>query len=230
MEPTRKDKRKKYLQRTLGLLAILVAVNVAASYIHTRWDLTAEKRYTLAESTRNLLRGLDAPVNIEVYLKGQYPAGFRQLGDATRELLEEFQQYGGKNIRFTFVNPGTDLPDSLRMGFQDSLMAKGILPFNLQVQEDGNDAFAERLIFPGALVQYKGREQSVNLLKSQGGMDPMQALNSSVALLEYKFANTIYQLQQTVLPLVGYMLGHGEPMMLPLSSPLLVAASCAMAT
>ncbi len=211
MELTNKEKRKKYLQRTLGILALLVAVNVAASYIHTRWDLTAEKRYTLAPSTRELLRRLDAPVYIEVFLKGKYPAGFRQLGDATRELLEEFQQYGGKNIRFTFVNPGTDLPDSLRMGFQDSLMAKGILPFNLQVQEEGNDAFAERLIFPGALVTYKGRETGVNLLKSQGGMDPMQALNSSEALLEYKFANAIYQLQQTERPLVGYMLGHGEP-------------------
>ncbi|AWO01871.1 gliding motility-associated ABC transporter substrate-binding protein GldG [Chitinophaga alhagiae] len=211
MELTTKEKRKKYLQRTLGVVAILIALNMAASYIHGRWDLTAEKRYTLAASTRQLLRQLDAPVYIEVYLKGQYPAGFRQLGDATRELLEEFQEYGGKNIRFSFVSPGTNLPDSLRMSFQDSLMAKGILPFNLQVQENGQDSYAEKLIFPGATIRYKDRENSVNLLKSQGGMDPMQALNSSVALLEYKFANAIYQLQQTERPLVGYMLGHGEP-------------------
>ncbi|WP_343700127.1 gliding motility-associated ABC transporter substrate-binding protein GldG [Chitinophaga sp.] len=211
MELTAKEKRKKYLQRTLGVVAVLIALNIAASYIHGRWDLTAEKRYTLAASTRNMLRQLDAPVYIEVYLKGQYPASFRQLGDATRELLEEFQEYGGKNIRFSFVSPGTNLPDSLRMSFQDSLMAKGILPFNLQVQENGQDSYAEKLIFPGATIRYKDRENSVNLLKSQGGMDPMQALNSSVALLEYRFANAIYQLQQTERPLVGYMLGHGEP-------------------
>ncbi len=211
METTRTDKRKKYLQRTLGILVVLIAVNVAASYIHKRWDLTAEKRYTLAPSTRNLLRNLDAPVHIEVYLKGNYPAGFRQLADATRELLEEFQQYGGNNVRFSFVNPGTDLPDSLRAGFQDSLMAKGILPFNLQVQEGGNDSYAEKLIFPGALIRYKDRETGINLLKSQGGLDPMQALNSSEALLEYKFTNAICQLQRKQPPLIGYMLGHGEP-------------------
>lgn len=211
MEITRTDKRKKYLQRTIGIILLLVAVNIAASYIHARWDLTAEKRYTLASSTRTMLRNLDAPVHIEVYLKGSYPAGFRQLADATRELLEEFQQYGGSNIRFSFVNPGTDLPDSLRMSFQDTLMSKGILPFNLQVQEDNSDAFAERLIFPGAVMTYKGRETGINLLKSQGGLDPMQALNSSEALLEYKFASAIYQLQEPERPLVGYMLGHGEP-------------------
>lgn len=211
MEITRTDKRKKYLQRTIGIILLLIAVNIAASYIHARWDLTAEKRYTLASSTRTMLRNLDAPIQIEVYLKGSYPAGFRQLADATRELLEEFQQYGGSNIRFSFVNPGTDLPDSLRMSFQDTLMSKGILPFNLQVQEDNSDAFAERLIFPGAVMTYKGRETGINLLKSQGGLDPMQALNSSEALLEYKFASAIYQLQEPERPLVGYMLGHGEP-------------------
>lgn len=211
MEATRTDKRKKYLQRTLGIVILLIAVNIAAAYFHGRWDLTAEKRYTLAPSTRTLLKNLDAPVTIEVYLKGNYPAGFRQLADATRELLEEFQQYGGNNIRFSFVNPGTELPDSMRMRYQDTLMSKGILPFNLQVQEDSKDAYAERLIFPGALLTYKDRENGINLLKSQGGLDPMQALNSSEALLEYKFANAIYLLQQPERPLVGYMLGHGEP-------------------
>lgn len=211
MEATRTDKRKKYLQRTLVIVVLLIAVNVAASYLHGRWDLTAEKRYTLAPSTRELLKKLDAPVTIEVYLKGNYPAGFRQLADATRELLEEFQQYGGTNIRFSLVNPGTELPDSMRMRYQDTLMSKGILPFNLQVQEDSKDAYAERLIFPGALLTYKGRETGINLLKSQGGLNPMEALNSSEALLEYKFAHAIYQLQQPERPLVGYMLGHREP-------------------
>ena len=211
MEATRTDKRKKYLQRTLGILALLVVINIVASYFHGRWDLTAEKRYTLAPSTRALLKNLDAPVTIEVFLKGNYPAGFRQLADATRELLEEFQQYGGNNIRFSFVNPGTELPDSMRMSYQDTLMSKGILPFNLQVKEDSKDAYAERIIFTGALLTYKGQESGINLLKSQGGLNPMEALNSSEALLEYKFAHAIYQLQQPERPLVGYMLGHGEP-------------------
>ncbi len=73
MEITRKDKRKQYLKRTLGLVAVIIAINVAAGYFHTRLDLTAEKRYTLAPSTRALLQKLDAPVEIEVYLKGNTP-------------------------------------------------------------------------------------------------------------------------------------------------------------
>jgi ABC-2 type transport system permease protein len=85
------------------------------------------------------------------------------------------------------------------------------MPFNLQVQAQASEGLTEKLIFPGALLRYKGREMGVNLLQGQPGADPMQALNSSAAMLEYRFTNAIYQLSLEEKPLVGYMLGHGEP-------------------
>ena len=42
----------------LVVLAILVAINYLGSRHNKRWDLTAEKRYTLAPSTREMLRNL----------------------------------------------------------------------------------------------------------------------------------------------------------------------------
>ncbi|UYQ93204.1 gliding motility-associated ABC transporter substrate-binding protein GldG [Chitinophaga horti] len=211
MEVTTRHKRKQYIQRVLLVLLVLIGINTAASFLHRRWDLTAEKRYTLTGSTKMLLRGLDAPLEIDVFLKGDYPAGFRQLAQNTQELLEEFSEYGGNNVRFRFITPGAELPDSLRFIFQDSLVQKGIMPFNLQVQSDASDGISEKLIFPGALVRYKGKEIGVTLLQGQPGTDPAQALNSSAAMLEYRFANAIYQLSLKEKPLVGYMLGHGEP-------------------
>ncbi|HEY8919644.1 MAG TPA: gliding motility-associated ABC transporter substrate-binding protein GldG, partial [Chitinophaga sp.] len=100
--------------------------------------------------------------------------------------------------------------DSARAAFQQDLVAKGIMPFNLQVQQDANEGFSEKLIFPGALVHYKDKTIGVNLLKSQGGQDPTAAMSNSEALLEYQFINAIYKLQQPRKPLVGYMLGNGE--------------------
>ena len=202
--------QKKYLQRALVTVVVLIGVNVAAAYIHGRADLTAEKRYTLAPSTKQLLRGLDSTVTIEVFLKGDYPAAFKQLAQATEELLSEFREYGGKNIRFSFQGPGQGMADSARAAFQQELVAKGIMPFNLQVQQDANEGFSEKLIFPGALVHYKDKSIGVNLLKSQGGQDPTAAMSNSEALLEYQFINAIYKLQQPRKPLVGYMLGNGE--------------------
>ncbi|NSL88942.1 gliding motility-associated ABC transporter substrate-binding protein GldG [Chitinophaga solisilvae] len=202
--------RKKYIQSALLVILALVGVNIAAAYLHGRWDLTAEKRYTLTGNTRQLLRHLDSPVDIEVFLKGDYPASFRQLAQSTRELLEEFREYGKQNIRFTFVNPGQGLSDSARMKFFGELTAQGIMPFNMKVQEDAGEGFAQKLIFPGALVHYKGKTIGVNLLKNQGGQDPMQTMNNSEALLEYQFTNAISKLQEDKKPLIGYMLGNGE--------------------
>nr|WP_295873120.1 gliding motility-associated ABC transporter substrate-binding protein GldG [uncultured Chitinophaga sp.] len=203
-------KRKKYIQQALVIILVLIGMNIAAAYFHGRWDLTAEKRYTLTGSTKQMLRQLNSPVDIEVFLKGDYPASFKQLAQSTRELLEEFREYGKQNIRFTFINPGQGLSDSARMKFFGELTAQGIMPFNMKVQEDANDSYSEKLIFPGALVHYKGKTIGVNLLKNQGGQDPMQTMNSSEALLEYQFANAISKLQEEKKPLVGYMLGHGE--------------------
>ncbi len=202
--------QKKYLQRALAVVAVLIGINVLAAYVHGRADLTAEKRYTLAPSTKQLLRKLDSPVTIEVFLKGDYPAAFRQLAQASEELLAEFREYGGKNIRFSFQNPGQGMTDSARMTFQQQLVEKGIMPFNLQVQQDANQGYQEKLIFPGALLHYKDKTVGVNLLKSQGGQDPNETMSASEALLEYQFINAIYKMQQPRKPLVGYMLGNGE--------------------
>ena len=204
------NSKKKYLQRAILVIAILVGVNILAMYVHTRWDLTAEKRFTLTPSTRQLLKGLDSTVTIEVFLKGDYPASFRQLAQSTQEMLEEFREVGGNRVQFSFQNPGQGMNDSDRLAFQQSLAEQGIMPFNMQVQEDANQGYSEKLIFPGALVHYGSKTIGINLLKNQGGQDPMQTMNSSEALLEFQFANAIYQLKQPHLPLVGYMLGHHE--------------------
>lgn len=204
------NSKKKYLQRAILVIAILIGVNILAMYVHTRWDLTAEKRFTLTPSTRQLLKGLDSTVTIEVFLKGDYPASFRQLAQSTQEMLEEFREVGGKRVQFSFQNPGQGLNDSDRLAFQQSLAEQGIMPFNMQVQEDANQGYSEKLIFPGALVHYGSKTLGINLLKNQGGQDPMQTMNNSEALLEFQFANAIYQLKQNHLPLVGYMLGHHE--------------------
>lgn len=204
------NSKKKYLQRAILVIAILIGVNILAMYVHTRWDLTAEKRFTLTPSTRQLLKGLDSTVTIEVFLKGDYPASFRQLAQSTQEMLEEFREVGGNRVQFSFLNPGQGMNDSDRLAFQQSLAEQGIMPFNMQVQEDANQGYSEKLIFPGALVHYGSKTLGINLLKNQGGQDPMQTMNSSEALLEFQFANAIYQLKQNHLPLVGYMLGHHE--------------------
>jgi gliding-associated putative ABC transporter substrate-binding component GldG len=125
-------------------------------------------------------------------------------------LLEEFRRYGGHRVTYEFVNPLAGLPDSLQVKVKDSLTAMGIMPYNVKAQQDISQGVSVQLIFPGALVDYHGHELAVNLLQPQPGMDPLQTLNHSAALLEYDFVHAIEQLSWQQPPLVAYMLGNEE--------------------
>ncbi|MHB1921103.1 MAG: GldG family protein, partial [Chitinophagaceae bacterium] len=186
-------------------------MNVFSVFWHKRWDLTADKRFTLSQATRQALNSLKGEVKIQIYLDGKLPAGFRELKENTRELLEEFQVYGHGHIKFHFSQPAENIPDSLKQKWFDSLAANGIRPFNLQVQLEASEGYSEKLIYPGALVSYQGKTLAVNLLSGQSGGNDEEALNKGADLLEYKFAEAIHHLEQKNEPLVGYLLGNGEP-------------------
>ena len=66
-------------------LLFLVLLNILSSIYFFRLDLTEEKRYTIHESTRQMLVGLDDDVYVEVYLEGELNAGFRRFQKAIRE-------------------------------------------------------------------------------------------------------------------------------------------------
>ena len=70
------------------LLVILFAINFLASSFHTRFDLTKEKRYTLSKATKDLMRNLDDDIQIDVFLKGNFPSKFRKLTNSVGEFLE----------------------------------------------------------------------------------------------------------------------------------------------
>ena len=56
------------------IIIALVGINLLFSLFHFRLDLTAEKRYTLSEPTKELLRKLDDKIDITVFLDGEMPA------------------------------------------------------------------------------------------------------------------------------------------------------------
>jgi ABC-2 type transport system permease protein len=196
------------------ILVALVAINYIASIVHVRYDLTQEKRYTLSQPTKQLLQGLNDPVLITVFLKGDMPAGFKKLSNSTEELLQEFEEWGKTNIQFRFQKPGEDMNDTARTNFIVYLDSLGLSPTNVKVQVKAGEAQEERLVYPGALISYQGRETAIDLLKGQSAYGGTASLNNAEALLEYKFANAIQKLTADSIPLIGYLVGNGQPLTL----------------
>jgi ABC-2 type transport system permease protein len=194
------------------LLVVLIGINYLASVVHTRADLTQEKRYTLSPATKKLLKGLHDQVDITVLLEGDMPAGFKKLSNSTREMLLEFKELAGNNIQFKFRKPGEGLDDSARQNMQLYLDSLGLKPTNVKVQAKAGEAQEERLVYPGAILQYADRELAIDLLQGQDMTGGVNSLNNAEALLEYKFAHTIQKITADTAPAIGYLVGNGEPM------------------
>jgi gliding-associated putative ABC transporter substrate-binding component GldG len=197
----------------------LVAANWFAANFHSRIDCTQEKRFTLSTSTQHILTQLTEPVEITVLLTGDIKSEFKKLSTSTKELLENFKNYGGKNIQYKFELPGNGLDDSAKAVVFDSLVTMGLRPTNQQVQVKEGEGKNQRQIFPGAIIQYGNKTIAIDLLQGQvqknifnsDDLLDKQSLNSAEALLEYKFAHAIQQLTQKEVPIVAYAYGNGEP-------------------
>lgn len=206
---------KKMLNGKYGwllFLLLLAIINYLASVWHSRVDLTAEKRYTLSEPVKQMLRDLDETVTITVFLAGDMPAGFKKLANSTGELLREFKQKGKAHIRFSFTKPGAGMDEAAAANFLDSLNSLGLNPTNVKAQVKDGEGQEERYLYPGALIRYKDRVVAIDLLEGQSRIEGVSSLNNAEALLEYKFASAIHRLTRHKIPRIGYLSGNGEPL------------------
>lgn len=189
-------------------LVLLVLINVMASMYFFRLDLTEEKRFSIKDQTKQMLRELEDKVYVEVYLEGELNAGFRRLQKSIRETLEEFRIYSDDKVQFVFVDPLTAMSQKARNEYMQELMQKGIVPTNVVDSKDGQ--VSEKIIFPGALLSYDGFETGVNLLKGNQARTADEKINGSIEGIEYELANAIYKLTNNDRKRIGFVTGHGE--------------------
>ena len=205
------DKRKSNLRNNLTQLllgiVIIVLINIIGSYVFTRFDLTSEKRYTLSDATKELLKDLDDIVYFKIYLEGEFPAGFKRLKSETREMLDEFRAYS-ENIQYEFINPSESTDAQERNDTYRLLMERGLNPTELQVNK--NDGTQQQIIFPGAIATYKERDLPLELLQSQMGVPSESVLNNSIQSLEFNLVNTIKKLSVLNRKSIAFISGHGE--------------------
>ncbi len=66
--------------------------NFVSIYVYKRYDLTNDNRYTLSDTTIDLIEGIEKPLQIKVYLQGEFPAEFKRLQIETNQFLRELNE------------------------------------------------------------------------------------------------------------------------------------------
>lgn len=201
------NKRNQSLIRLGLIIGIALFANVLGNVFFTHLDLTEDKRFTLTDPTRQMLKKLDAEVYIKVLLEGEFNAGFKRLQRSVTEMLDDFKSESGF-ITYSYSNPGGGTVEEINAR-RTELAKEGIIPTNLRIKT--TEGTEEKLIYPYAKISYKGRTAVVDLLDEEAvGANPDEKLNTSISQMEYKFANAFHKLQTGAKEVIAFTVGHGE--------------------
>ncbi|MFL6574365.1 MAG: GldG family protein [Burkholderiales bacterium] len=182
-------KLKKYDQliySVVGLAAlvlVLVAVNFLVSRVPARVDLTEGNLYTLSPGTRKILRGLQSPVKVKLYVSQSenVPVQLRGFAQRVEDTVREFKQAAGSNLVVERYNPKPDSEE------EDAAQLDGIEPQQLYTGEQ---------FYLGISVSQLDRKQAIPAVSPQ-----------RERLLEYDLIRAIARVGNPERPKIGLMAG-----------------------
>src|SRR4051812_29583911 len=180
---------KKYehlIYSAIGLVAlvlVLVALNYLISRVPARLDLTEGNLYTLSDGTKKILRNLQAPVKVKLYMsQGEgVPVPLRSFAQRVEDLVREFKSVAGANLLIERYNPRPDSEE------EDAAQLDGI---------DSQQLVTGEQFYLGATVSQLERKQTLASISPQ-----------RERLLEYDLVRAVARVATTERPRIGLMAG-----------------------
>jgi ABC-type uncharacterized transport system involved in gliding motility auxiliary subunit len=166
-----------------ALFLILVAFNYLAAGASLRADLTAGKLFTLSEGTKKVLRGLEAPVKVKLYVSSgeAMPVPLRGFAQRVASLVAEFKSVAGPNLVIERYDPRPDSEE------EDAAQLDGIEPQQLSSGEQ---------FYLGLAVSQLERKQAIPVLAP-----------ARETLLEYDLVRAIARAASAERAKIGLMSG-----------------------
>ena len=185
----------------IAIVAALVVVNILVQPLVVRWDMTNDRRYSIAPSTKSLLQRLDAPLQVTILLDGELNAGFTRLQRATIEMMEELEAARGERLKAKGAEIG------YRVSAEE--IPQGLPPTVIHERTHKGQT-AQTTVYPFALLSYKGKTAIVELLRNNRGLSGEENLNHSIENLEFAFVEAIHTLTRDSVEKIAFLEGHGE--------------------
>lgn len=189
--------------------AMLLTVAVLPSLVFFRIDLTSEKRYSLSEPSKKLMKNINGPLKITVYLDGELNSGFLRLKRATSEMLDELSVYAPQSIQVQFSDPSSATNSNDRNANYARMSSLGMSP-TVVYDRDKDGKTMQKLVFPWVEIHFGNRTETVNLLKNIPGNSGDENLNISIENLEFELTDGIRRATNTTVNKIAFLEGHGE--------------------
>ena len=187
--------------KSIAIVVALVLINILVHHFVVRWDMTNDRRYSIAPTTQALMQTLDAPLQVTILLDGELNAGFLRLQRATIEMVEELGAARGERREARGAEIG------YRVSAEN--IPQGLPPTVIHERTHKGQT-AQTTIYPYALVSYKGKTTIIELLRNNRGLSGEENLNHSIENLEFAFVEAIHSLTRESVEKIAFLEGHGE--------------------
>lgn len=189
-----KGKRRLFKTQSLIELAValvaVVIINSLASFYYKRFDLTAEKRYTLSETSRKLAGKIQEKLYFKLYLDGEMSSKFKQLRSEIRDMAFEFREASGNKIEIEIVNPLAGKTQREVGQILNDFAERGLEP-KRDIDTDEGDQTKIKYLVPGAEFIYKGKTIPANFFEFDVSNDVQTNINRAIDNIEYEMANAL---------------------------------------
>lgn len=176
-------------------LAIVIVVNAGFSQVFWRYDLTANKIYTLSPASVAAAENLSTPVEVRAFISPDLPPPFHTLAQQVDELLMEYMARSGGKISYRIISPESEEDAA------ESARGYGIEPVAIGLQTEASVAY--RAVFKGIAFTNGERVETIPDLVMTGRPE----LDS----FEYEFTRALLNLERQEAQKIGLLTGAGGP-------------------
>jgi ABC-type uncharacterized transport system involved in gliding motility auxiliary subunit len=147
----------------LAVLGILIAINYIGARQNKRWDLTANKQFSLSDQSKNVIVKLDAPLQILVFDK---ETEFPRFQDKLKEY-----QYLSKQVTAEYI----DVDKKPAAARQNQISQYGTIVLNYKGRTERVTADNEQDITNGIIKVVSGQQKKLYFTQGHGERDTTSA-------------------------------------------------------
>ena len=187
-------------KRWIAVAAGALLLNMLLRSVTVRWDLTADRRYTVHRQSLEEVEKLDAPVIVTLYLQGGMNSSFKRLKESAGYLIDELHRHN----RLVRLYDGDIEEREYAL-----LQQQGYSP--IAVHERARDGKTEQTtVWPYARITYMNKSMVISLVQQNRCLSGEETLNRSIEGLEFAFMEALHSLRKDSVERIAFLEGHGE--------------------
>ena len=141
------------------MLVVVVFANIIFAFLPLRFDVTESRIFSVSDVTKETLQNLDDLITIKAYFSKDVPGTIALVREQVKDILGEYEHYGGSKIQIRIIDPGTDEKTA-----QEAQM-QGIPPIRFNVLREGKAELTQG--YMGLAILYGDKVETLPVILQQ---------------------------------------------------------------